>query len=95
MKKCTICNEEKDLTEYYKGHVKCKKCFIKKVLEKDTDEKRIKRNKWRIDNDYNKIYYALNKEQEKLRKIENKESIKERNRKYYLKNNIVLIIKIK
>ena len=86
MKKCTICNEEKDLTEYYKGHGKCKKCFIKKVLEKDTDEKRIKRNKWRIDNDYNKKYYALNKEQEKLRKIENKESIKERNRKYYLAN---------
>ena len=40
MKKCTICKEEKDLTEYYKGHGKCKKCFIKRVMENDNDEKR-------------------------------------------------------
>ena len=39
MKKCTICNEEKDLTEYYKGRGKCKKCFIKIIMANDNDEK--------------------------------------------------------
>jgi hypothetical protein len=86
MKKCTICKEEKDLTEYYKGHGKCKKCFIKRVMENDNDEKRLKRNKWRIDNNYNKNYYYLNIEKEKTRKKENKERNRETTRKYYANN---------
>jgi hypothetical protein len=86
MKKCTICKEEKDPSEYYKGHGKCKKCFIKRVMENDNDEKRLKRNKWRIDNNYNKNYYYLNIEKERTRKKENKEKIKETTKRYYANN---------
>lgn len=93
MKKCTICKEDKSLTEYYKGHGKCKKCFIKRVLENDNDEKRLKRNKWRIENNYNKNYYHLNKEKESLRKKESNSRHSERIKKYYEDNKEKIVLK--
>jgi hypothetical protein len=34
VKRCTVCLEEKPLTDYYKNHGKCKRCFIKRQQEK-------------------------------------------------------------
>lgn len=31
MKKCNTCNTEKDENDFYKGHAKCKACYILKV----------------------------------------------------------------
>lgn len=31
MKKCNTCNKEKDEGDFYKGHAKCKTCYIEKV----------------------------------------------------------------
>ena len=31
MKKCNSCNTEKDESDFYKGHAKCKACYILKV----------------------------------------------------------------
>jgi hypothetical protein len=93
MKKCTICNEEKDLTEYYKGRGKCKKCFIKIIMANDNDEKRLKRNKWRIDNDYNKKYYVSNSEKEKNRKKVYREANPEIAKIYAIKNKDIILEK--
>jgi hypothetical protein len=95
MKKCTICNEEKDLTEYYKGRGKCKKCFIKKIMANDNDEKKLKRNKWRIDNNYNKNYYNLNREKEKLRKKESNKIHIKTIKNYYKANKEKLSLQSK
>ena len=31
MKKCNLCNKDKDEGDFYKGHAKCKACYIEKV----------------------------------------------------------------
>lgn len=31
MKKCNACNTEKDENDFYKGHARCKACYISKV----------------------------------------------------------------
>ena len=31
MKVCNLCEQEKDGSDFYKGHAKCKKCYIEKV----------------------------------------------------------------
>lgn len=37
MKKCNICNKEKELTDFYKGHARCKLCYIEKVKKHRDD----------------------------------------------------------
>jgi len=31
LKTCRVCNEEKNKTEFYVGHARCKKCYCEKV----------------------------------------------------------------
>jgi len=95
MKICKICNQKKQINEFYKNRCKCKLCFIKIVKTQDTDEKKEKRNKWRIENNYNKIYYTLNKEKEKNRKKEYRIKYPEKTKEYIIKNKEILSEKSK
>ena len=59
----------------------------------DNDEKRLKRNKWRIDNDYNKKYYVSNSEKEKNRKKVYREANPEIAKIYAIKNKDIILEK--
>ena len=54
-KTCTICNNEKDINNFYKKHSECKACNIKRGV------KRYHNNKDKISNQQ-KIYYEKNRD---------------------------------
>ena len=72
MKTCITCNITKELTDFYKGVNKCKKCKI------EYQKRRAEINKDKI-KEYQKNYYSDNKEElsknQKLYKEEHKEEI--------------------
>lgn len=79
MKKCSKCDIEKEITEFYKGRVECKGCYkeIKKIYyESNKERKRA----------YMKIYRESNKEVLKERRKSyynaNKQAISERSKVY-------------
>ena len=85
-KKCSKCNEFKDLTEFHKNKTtstgfssNCKSCqkkYTKKYYEENKEKYKENTKKWREENkEYNKKYYE-----------KNKEKYKEHNKKYYEEN---------
>jgi len=109
IKKCSICVEEKDISEFYQTKVKGKlkiKSSCKDCLRKQERDKYFKQNREKIlnkkpfdKNKYSKDYYQKNKKEllEKVKNYaqENKEVISNRSKKYYQKNKVSILQKIK
>lgn len=86
MKKCSKCNQEKSINDFYSGHKKCKKCISDNRKEnliyyRQLDKDRYQKNKENIKSkkrEYRKIYYKENKKNVLIKLKEYRENNKEK-----------------
>jgi hypothetical protein len=93
MKKCSKCNQNKELSEFYRAFVckSCKKIYDALHYQKNQEEIKERDKKYRQRNeDKLRVYYQTNKERTKKHQKEyrqnNPEKVKARHKKYDQKN---------